>query len=573
MLLRNIQLGVSEILLTSLLVALWCTASALHAQEHSLSDHEKMLKQGLDRLEHQIAPLRERPDVRLQQPKQATTNFSDIETAGNCFDISAIHLQGAEIISAALIEKATLPYLNQCLGLEHINALLGVISNLYLEQGYVTSRAYIAPQDLSDGSLDIVVMEGVIEGISSADGSISPTQLKWAFPAYAATVLNIRDIEQGVENLNTLGQNNATVALNPGAEQGGTQVVITNQLSKAWRGSLGINNSGVDSTGEYQLDGNLVFDNLLGVNDTSFFSASTNIGKHELPHALSRSYAMSWSMPVAYWQWSLQNSFYEYEQTVIGNVVNFSIHGSSLNSSIQLNRTLYRGQTGKLDLSASFIRKDSKNYIEDVFLETSSRTLYIWDLAGSYRHFLPQGTFSVNAHINKSVPWFDAKQQLVAAEDDFQFTKYQLNLGYNTQFHLGSMPVLYAVAADFLYSPKVILASEGLTVGGRYSVRGLSQSSLFGYKGGYIRNDFSLPSETSWPWLDQVQYYAGVDIGSSNLPEYPDRGSEWVAGSVVGIKLYDRNLSVNISYARALRVPDFLQQKQQEIDFSVRLSF
>lgn len=570
--LREIPLS-RYVLLRFLLIVLWCNAAVLHAQEQSLSDHEKMLKQGLDRLEHQIAPLRERPDVRLQQPKQTATNFTDIETAGNCFAISAIQLQGAEIISAALIEKATLPYLHQCLGLEHINALLGVISNLYLEQGYVTSRAYIVPQDLSDGTLDIVVMEGVIESISSADGSISPTQLKWAFPVYAESVLNIRDIEQGVENLNALGQNNATVALNPGAEQGGTQIVISNQLSRAWRGSLGINNSGVDSTGEYQLDGNLVFDNLLGVNDTTFFSASSNMGKHELPHALSRSYAMSWSMPVAYWQWSLQNSFYKYEQTVIGNVVNFSIHGSSLNSSIQLNRTLYRGQTGKFDLSASFIRKDSKNYIEDVFLETSSRTLYIWDLAGSYRHFLPQGTFSVNAHINKSVPWFDAKQQLVAAEDDFQFTKYQLNLGYNTQFHLGSMPVLYSVAADFLYSPKVILASEGLTVGGRYSVRGLSQSSLFGYKGGYIRNNFSLPSETSWPWLDQVQYYAGVDIGSSNLPEYPDKSSEWVAGSVVGIKLYDRNLSVNISYARALRVPDFLQQKQQEIDFSVRLSF
>ena len=30
---------------------------------------------------------------------------------------------------------------------------------------------------------------------------------------------------------------------------------------------------------------------------------------------------------------------------------------------------------------------------------------------------------------------------------------------------------------------------------------------------------------------------------------------------------------LTVSYARALRVPDFLQQKQQEIDFSVRLSF
>lgn len=532
-----------------------------------------MLREARDRLEHQIAPLRERPDVRLQSPTPVTTDFSDIEASGQCFDILDIRVQGAQSISAAVIEKRTLPYLNQCLGLEHINALLGIISNVYLEKGYVTSRAYIAPQDLSDGTLDIVVIEGVIEGIHSADGTLNDRQLRWAFPSSANAVLNIRDLEQGVENLNSLGQNNSAIELNPGLEEGGSEVAVTNQMSRAWRGSLGINNYGVESTGKYQLDGHLIVDNLLGVNDTTFFSASSNVGQHELPHALSRSYAVFWSVPTGYWHWSLQNSFYEYEQTVVGNVIDFSIHGSSLNSSVQLGRTVYRGQTGKLDLSAGFTRKDSKNYIEDVFLETSSRTLYEWGLSASYRHYLPQGTLSVNGHIYKSVPWFGAKQQVVAAEDNFQFTKYQLNIGYNTQFHLAEQPVFYAMTADFLYSPKIILASEGLSVGGRYSVRGLSQSSLFGYKGGYIRNDFTLPGQISWSWLEQVHYYVGIDIGMSNLPEYSDRRSEWVAGSVAGVQLYQGNFSAGFSYARALRVPDFLPQKQQEIDFSVRFSF
>lgn len=562
-----------KVLLFSLLFLTLFIAPDVRAQEQALSEHEKILRQMMDRTEHQIAPLRERPDVRLQSSPSVITNFADIDSTEQCFDIFAIKVDGAQRISAASIQEEVSPFLHQCLGLEHINALLSIISNLYLERGYVTSRAYIAPQDLSDGTLEIVVVEGIIEGIHSEEGALSDRQIRWAFPVNRGAILNIRDLEQGVENLNSLGQNNSAIALNPGLNQGGTEVAVTNQVSRAWRGSLGVNNYGVESTGKYQLDGNVIFDNLIGVNDTAFISASSNIGKHELPHALSRSYALFWSVPAGYWNWSLQNSFYEYEQTVVGNVVDFSIHGSSLNSSVELGRTVYRGQTGKMDIVAGFTRKESKNYIEDVFLETSSRTLYEWGLSLNYRHYLPQGTLYVNAHINKSVPWFGAKQKLVTAEDSFQFTKYQLNLGYNSQFELAGQPFFYSMAANFLYSPKVILASEALSVGGRYSVRGLSQSSLFGYKGGYVRNDFTMPVQSPWPWLDQIHYYVGLDIGMSNLPEYPDRQSEWVAGSVAGIQLHKGNFSASFSYARALRVPDFFQQKQQEIDFSVRFSF
>jgi len=560
-------------LTTTRLLWLLLYVAGFGVQAQSLSEHEKQLKQGLDRLEQQIAPLQQRPDVRLERPEAVITDFSALENTEQCFAVNAINVQGSVKLSPKQITQITQPFVGQCLGLAHINALVGAISNLYLEQGYVTSRAYIAPQDLSDGSLDLVVVEGVIEGFDSVDGSITPQQLKWAFPAQPGEVLNIRALEHGIENLNSVARNNAKVDLTPGAEQGGTLVAIANQTARPWRGSLGVNNNGVASTGEYQLDGNLVFDNVFGLNDTAFLSASTNIGGHELPHAESRSYAASWSLPFGYWQFSLSNNYYAYEQTVVGNVIDFSISGSSLNSGMQLGRNLYRSQTGKLDFTLGFTRKDSKNYIEDIFLETSSRTLYVWDLAAGYRHFLPQGTLSLNAGIIKSVAWFDAKRQVVAAEDDFQFTKYRLNVGYNTQLELAGQPLLYAASAELLYSPKVILASEGLTVGGRYSVRGLSQSSLFGYKGGYLRNDISLPLQTDWAELNQLHYFFGVDAGWSNLPEYPDKRREWVAGSVVGVKLFDRNLSITMSYARALRVPDFLQQKQQEIDVSVRLNF
>ncbi|RUO80374.1 hypothetical protein CWI84_06200 [Idiomarina tyrosinivorans] len=447
------------------------------------------------------------------------------------------------------------------------------MSNLYLEQGFITSRAYIPPQDLSDGSLDLVVVEGVIEDFASSDNSITAQQLRLAFPSQTGEVLNIRALEQGVENLNSVSRNNARLDLRPGSQQGQTLVAVTNQQSRGWRGSVGVNNYGVPSTGEYQLDGNVVVDNPLGYNDTAFVSASSNVGGHDLPHAQSRSYSASWSMPLGYWHFSFNNSYYEYEQTVVGDVTNFSISGSSTNNALQLGRNIFRSQADKLDLTLGFTRKVSKNYIEDVFLETSSRTLYVWDLTIDYRRFLENGTFTLSAGAVKSVPWFDAKRQLVAEEDNFQFSKYHLTLGYNTQFDIKGQRFFYNASADFLYAPEVILASEGITVGGRYSVRGLSQSSLFGYRGGYLRNDLSLPVPVNSAVVSQVQYFAGLDAGWTNLPEYPEKQNDWVAGAIAGLKLLGNRFSLTFSYARALRVPDFLPQQQQEIDASVRFNF
>lgn len=543
------------------------------ADAQSFSEHEKQIKQGMDRLQEQIAPLMKRDNVFLQQADKNDLSAPAEDGNEPCFPVQQIEVSGITLFSEKEISPLLHQYQNRCLSMTAINTLISRLSGLYLEHGYVTSRAYIGPQDLSNGTLKLQVLEGIAEELRSADGSISVKQLQLAFPVTPGRYLNLRDIEQGVENLNSLGSNQATTELEPGRQQGGSAIVVLNQPSGWWRGSAGLSNTGSDSTGKYQLDANVVLDNLLGINDTVFFSGSGNVGGHDLPQAKSRSYALSLSVPVGYWQFSLLNNYYEYEQTVVGNVVNFLTHGSSFNSTAQAGRTLYRGQADKLSVAVAFNRKESRNYIEDIFLETSSRTLYIWNVSADYLLHLPVGSVTAGLQLYHSVPWFGAKQQLVEGEDDFQFTKYQLNLGFSTDFSMGEQPVRYNASLEWLYSREELLASEGIAVGGRYSVRGVSDGGLFGYKGGYLRNDFSFPGETGWDVLSQMQWYWGLDAGITNLPEYSDQGSGWVAGTAIGLRLYDRRFTVNLSYARALRVPAFLKQKQQEVDFSVRYSF
>lgn len=543
-------------------------------QDQASKNHERIIKEGNDRIQSELSPLIKREDVFLQEEFRSNQITEEIDPDATCFTVNQVEFEGNTLFAPEILDAITLPYLGRCLTLAHINNMVAEVSNLYLENGYVTSRAYIVPQDLSNGSLNLVILEGFVESIESKDNTLGITELSLAFPVGEKQILNIRELEQGLENLNRLGQNQATLAMEPGQTQGGSIVGIQNQLGSNWRATVGINNTGVEDTGEYNADANFTYENLLGLNESLIASVSSNVGGHKLPTAQSRSYSLVASVPYGYWLFGVNNSYFEYKQSVIGEEVNFLTHGTSLNSTLSANYTFMRDQAEKLQFSLAFTRKESKNFIEDVFLETSSRTLYVWDLSSTYVHHLPQGSLDATLHINKSVPWWDAKRELAVAEDDFQFTKYFADVGFSSKFDLFTHPIQYRTSVHLLYSPKEILGSEGVTVGGRYSVRGISQGGLSGYRGGYLRTDFHTPLPWQLPFSIGAQLHLGLDVGASNTPGFVDRRhSDWVAGSVIGLQLYYKSINLNFSYARALETPSYLNTQKQEIDFSVRFSF
>ena len=174
--------------------------------------------------------------------------------------------------------------------------------------------------------------------------------------------------------------------------------------------------------------------------------------------------------------------------------------------------------------------------------------------------------------MSQSVPWFGAKQKVVAAESDFQFTKVQSNITNTFHFTVNEQPLRYQSALHLFYAPENILISEGLSVGGRYSVRGITDGSLYGSKGGYVRNDITLPLQQTY-FFSQINIYAGVDIGLSNSPFDEANAYDWVAGSMVGLQALHEYLTFSLSYAKALHIPDTLQAGDQQFDFSLKYIF
>lgn len=119
---------------------------------------------------------------------------------GICHRVQHIHFQGAEHLPGSVKEKLAFSYQGHCLTLSRINRLMRETTNAYLKRGYVTSQAWLPEQDIAGGELTVAVSEGRVETIS-LDGQ-ETLALKMAFPGLVGRVLNLRDIEQGLEQLN-----------------------------------------------------------------------------------------------------------------------------------------------------------------------------------------------------------------------------------------------------------------------------------------------------------------------------------------------------------------------------------
>ena len=111
---------------------------------------------------------------------------------------------------------------HQSYGVETINTLLQELNTALLDRGYVTSKVYMEPQNIGSGTLRLSLLVGTVEEIQFK-GVVGNYTNAIAF--HKGHILNIRKIEQTVDNLNTVPHQKATVQLQPGSQLG-TSIVV-----------------------------------------------------------------------------------------------------------------------------------------------------------------------------------------------------------------------------------------------------------------------------------------------------------------------------------------------------------
>ena len=145
-------------------------------------------------------------------------------------------------------------YAGQCVGKQGLDVIVKGLSQVILSRGYVTTRVLVPEQDLSSGTLKLALVPGVIRQLRFADPKVRGTW-KSAFPARGGDLLNVRDLEQGLEQMKRVSSQDVDMQIVPTDSPGESDVVLNVKRTKPWSFVASVDNSGTRATGKLQ--GNL----------------------------------------------------------------------------------------------------------------------------------------------------------------------------------------------------------------------------------------------------------------------------------------------------------------------------
>ena len=484
---------------------------------------------------------------------------------GVCSQVNAIRLEGAERLTPKEQEELTAPYVGRCVGLQEIGELMRAITNRYIAMGLVTTRVYIPQQDLGTGTLRLLVLEGKVGELKLQDPE-SRVNLATAFPDVRGRVLNIRDIEQGLDQINRLRSNNATMELQPSAQPGVTDILIANQQGLWVSGNLTFDNYGTPSTGDVRATGSFTADNVLGLNDAWFASFSRNTEARP-GEELSESSLVSLNLPYGYWNLQASSAKSRYASVVSSLTQQFHSTGETDTYNVGVQRVLMRDQTSKLTLNTGLTHKESRNYIEGSLLTTSSPKLTDLQLGLTSVFFAGGGFWTVDGGVSRGLDWWGAEPLPGAGTGTVptpEWLRFQGSISFSRPFRVGSVDGNWSTSVQGQTTNDRLYGSEQISIGGLYTVRGFDGTSIAGDRGAYWRNEFTtlLPAFAD-PQLARVfgrlQPYVGIDIGHIYGREAQPGGT--LAGAVIGLRGVAGQFGFDVGYGAPLKVPPWVDQR------------
>lgn len=471
-----------------------------------------------------------------------------------CYPIDNLEIQGSYELSRNEVRKLKKAYENKCLKIEDIKDLVRVITNLYISKGNITTRAYIREQNLLEKKLIINVCEGVLESVEYVN---KKTFLNDILPLRTGQILNLRDIEQGIDNISKSG--NVKIYLKPGVKEGGSVAVIDNKPSKGLCISSGVDNLGSKNKGRYQSFTNFSFGNLFSLNENYLLSYRASLADHSKNFSSSYNLVVSGAYKYNSFMFQYNNAKYK---TLIKTPRNKYInHGGSKVYKFIADRVIHRDGESKTNISVGGEADDYSNYIADNKIETSSYRIHKADLGIKHQRRLSSGSmsFSLNFTVGENKDYRKNITSMKIPAKKFN----KINYGISWVLPLGAVTekqfIKYLLQVNGQHSPKMLVATEKDTVGGLSSVRGFQDYVENSDNSLVVRNELSVNlstlSRVGKVIFGEVDLFGGYDLGRFYSYEDKKNRSGLMSGIATGFRSNGGYCNLSVTVALPLESP------------------
>jgi hemolysin activation/secretion protein len=523
----------------------------------------------LEEQRHRLQQLQRLPG-RSEAPSASTAS-----PQVQCLPIEVIDLEGVVLLSDDFQQTIIEPFTGHCLTADDLNELLQAVTQAYLDRGFVTTRAYLPQQDLSRQRLRVVVVEGHIDTLESPGDTPTPRELAMASPTGVGDALNLRDLEQLIDQLNRLPSRQATLELMPGDTVGGSRIHVSGAASRPVRVSLERNNNGSGGTGEQQWRGGLEWDSPLGLADQ--FIAQWGHDVTDRPDIGSSSGHFAYSLPYGYWTFSYDYTDSDYHTLAEANGFLFTLEGKSERHRLQAERLLWRDSVSKTAASIGISRLSTRNYIDGARIGVSSQRLSELSIGINHGRRIGNALFNTDIGWHKGLTLFGAQSDGANAPGTptAQFERATLTLSYLQPFSLFRQSLSFSSLLHGQWSDDVLYSPQRLSLGGQDSVRGFKEQSLSGASGGYWRNQvtWQYPLESVRPLFENLEVSLAYDVGVIHRGRHNPELHGRLSGHALGVGLRGEHLEANVSVGHSLERPDVFPRREAPVYFSVKAFF
>jgi hemolysin activation/secretion protein len=475
----------------------------------------------------------EAPKVEIQVEKQP----GSVQIQEPKFQANKIVLENVTIFTDEEMREITQPYEGKELTLDDLQKIVEAINTKYREKGYLTSQAYVPPQDVNNGVINIQVVEGHVGKLCVTGNQFYRTRTVLRdLDLKQGAVLNIRQLEHDLNASNRFNNFHVKANLSPGEKTGETDIRIDETEKQPWQISPTFDNQGRPFIGFYRGGVAVRNDSLLGFGDqlnvqTNFADGTTlALGSYFVPIG---SHGDQIGINYGYSRVDLDlRTAGQPNIDGIANTLGFSwIHPFDED----------RVWTGDLGFEGRRIvsRIDG---VTDPTDPTSRVGIRAFTAGLNFNKFDKWGRTFARLESSTSIAFLGGNTAFWKAN------------GYLNRFFSLPWNNTLMIRAFGQYSPTDLPSAEAMQIGGAYSVRGYTEGLIIGDRG------FNITVEDRWPipFLSHVSPWLNERLQGA---VFYDFGRVWTDKSNINFvsNQYNRTALMSVGVGLRARLTQYLQ--------------
>jgi hemolysin activation/secretion protein len=481
--------------------------------------------------------------------------------------VERFNVVGSTVFSEAELTEATAPFQGRELTFAELLQARSAVTQLYIDQGYITSGALIPPQTLEGGVVTIQVIEGSVEAINiTGTRRLNPGYIRSRIGLGATAPLNQTRLLEALQllQLDPLIQT-ISADLQAGTRPGTSVLQIAVQEADAFNVQLDLDNNRSPSVGSFRRRVEFEQANLTGLGDALTVDYANTDGSNEVN--------ASYSLPLNPRNGTIRLAAGLANSRVIQEPFDAAdITAPSRYFELSYRQPLILTPTEELALGVTASRQESQTKVggeatplsldadeEGRTRVSALRFFQEWTERSS------QHVFAVRSQFSLGLDWFDA-----TVSDEFPDSRFLAWRGQTQWVRLLAPDTLLLVRGDLQLSDQPLVALEQFSLGGGQSVRGYRQDALLTNDGAFFSTELRLPVLRVAEINGLLQIAPFVDAGTAwNNSEELDPST--LVGVGLGLIWQQQDLSIRLDWGIPLVTLEGDKQTWQEngVYFSV----